>query len=144
MASKIFLDANFLLDLALRRDGYLAAREIMKLGIDGKAEFFTSPSVLHITSYFSAQHFSVRETRQILLTLLNDIKIIEADHDTVVNAISNTDWNDMEDAIQYYTALYWNLDYFLSSDKKIKKSAIPQLPVFSATEMLRMLSQGKK
>lgn len=63
------------------------------------------------------------------------------DNDTVLAAISNTDWSDIEDAIQYYTALHHNLDFFISSDKKLKKSAIPQLPVLSSIEILNRLNK---
>lgn len=141
MASKIFLDANLLLDITLKREGYTPARALMEIALEGKLYLYTTPSVLHITAYFTSQSYSIRETRMILLTLLNDIQIIDADYDTVLAAISNTDWSDIEDAIQYYTALHHNLDFFISADKKLKKSAIPQLPILSSIEILKRLNK---
>jgi hypothetical protein len=52
----------------------------------------------------------------------------------------NSEIDDIEDALQYYTALKHQTEYFISADKKLKKSAIPQLPVYSADEFLTEIS----
>jgi len=38
--------------------------------------------------------------------------------------------------LQYYTALTHEVDIFISSDKQLKKAAIPQLPVLTPVEFL--------
>lgn len=43
---------------------------------------------------------------------------------------------DIEDALQYYTALHHKIDYFISCDKQLKKAAIPSLPVYLPEEFL--------
>lgn len=131
MAARVFLDANILLDLILHRQGFPLANNIMQAGINGSLQLYTTPSVLHIVAYFSKKHFKVEKTKQILSTLLNDVQIIDSDHSTAIAAI-NSSIDDIEDALQYYTALNHNADYFISSDKKLKNSSLPQLPVFTA------------
>jgi len=135
MASKVFLDANCLLDVTLKRAGFQNANDIIQLGINGDVQLYTTPAILHITAYFTSQAFTSRQTKQIILALLNDVRAIDCDHATALIAI-NSSMDDTEDALQYYTALKFGIDYFISTDKKVKKTAIPQLPVYTAEEFL--------
>jgi predicted nucleic acid-binding protein len=141
MASKIFLDANFLIDITLNREGAASANAVTQASIDGHVELYTSPAVLHITAYFTSEFFSSRQTKLIILTLLNNVRVVDCDHATALTALSSSEIDDTEDALQYYTALKHGLDYFISADKKLKKAAIPQLPVYTAAEFLKELKQ---
>jgi predicted nucleic acid-binding protein len=141
MASKAFLDANFLLDLVLKRPGFPSTRNIVDSAIRGEIELYTSPLVLHIIAYFTGQVHSQRHTKEILLTLLNDIKVIDCDHETALIALANTGIDDTEDALQYFTAVRFKMDYFISADKKLKKAALPQLPVLTASELEGLLTR---
>jgi hypothetical protein len=67
------------------------------------------------------------------------VEIINYDHATALIAV-NSNISDIEDALQYYTALRHDLDYFISADKNLKKAAIPHLPVYTAAELLTELS----
>jgi predicted nucleic acid-binding protein len=140
MASKVFLDANLLLDLVLKRPGFATAQGIIQAGIDGQIEHYTSPSVLHITAYFAGKSFSQKHTKQILLTLLNNVEVIDCDHATVLTALANGEIDDTEHALQYFTAIRYGLDCFISADKELKKAALPQLPVYKASELLAELT----
>lgn len=135
MASKVFLDANILLDLTLQREGFQYSSEILQLAINSRIRLFTTPAVLHIVAFCTAQAYNVKHTKQLFLTLLNDVKIIDCDHNTVLLAL-NSNIDDIEDAMLYYSALKSGMDYFISADKKLKKAAIPQLPVYTAAELL--------
>jgi len=135
MASKLFLDANFLLDLTLQRAGYSDAREIVKLAVAGDIELCTTPAVIHITAYWLAKTYTNKKAKTIILTLMNDLLVIDCDHETALLALSST-MEDMEDALQYYTALIHEIDIFISSDKQLKKAAIPQIPVLTPAEFL--------
>lgn len=141
MASKVFLDANFLLDITIQRPGFLEASQIIQRAIDGQVQLFTTPAVLHITSYYTTQAYGNNQAKQILLTLLNDVQIIECDHATALMAISSN-MDDIEDALQYYTAIRFGMDYFVSGDKKLKKTALPQLPIYTASELLAELKSA--
>ena len=142
MASKVFLDANLLLDLILKRQGEATAQAIIAACLRGEIELYTSPSVLQITAYFTAQSYSEWQTKQILLTLLNDVKVIDCDHTTALVALASRSIDDTEDALQYFTAIRFGLDCFISGDKKLKKEALPQLPVYTAAELLAELNSA--
>lgn len=138
MASKVFVDANFILDITLKRKDFTAARELFEYALKGDIQLFTSPAVLHITSYFTSQSLGPQLTKQLLLTLLNDLTIIDCNHQTAIMAV-NSSIEDVEDALQYYTSLFYQMDYFVSADKKLKRSALPQLPVVTAGQLVQEL-----
>ena len=140
MASKVFADANLLLDFTLQRAGYPSAEQIIQLSIDGTIQLCTTPAVLHIVSYFTAQAYSKDQTRILIATLLNDIQVIDCTHATALNAV-NSAIDDLEDALQYHAALAHQVDYFISSDRKLKKAAIPSLPIYTASEFLKSFNQ---
>lgn len=135
MGSRVFADANLLLDFTLKRNNYVHAKKLLHLAVSGSIHLFTTPAILHVCSYFTNQQFSSANTKQILLTILNDVEIIDCDHSTALIAV-NSNIEDVEDALQYYTALRHGIDFFISSDKKLRKVSLPQLPVYSAMEFL--------
>ena len=139
MAFKVFPDANILLDFTLQRAGYTEAKKVIQKGIDGDIQLSTTPAVLHITGYWLTKAYSNAIAKQLILTLLTDVQVIDCDHATVLMAINST-MDDIEDALQYYAALKHNADYFISSDKKLKKASIPQLPVYTAEELIEELN----
>ena len=142
MASKVFLDANILLDLTLKRPEYQSASNVMKLGIQGTIQLHTTPAVLHILAYFVSQAYNPKKAKQLILTLLNDVQIIECDHSTALSALSSG-IDDIEDALLYFTAIKFEMDCFISSDQQLKKKSLPQLPVYSAREFLKRSGQFK-
>ena len=68
------------------------------------------------------------KAKELLLTLLVDIQVIDISHEIVLNAL-NSRIDDIEDALQYYTALHHKLDFFITRDKPLQKAAIAALPV---------------
>ncbi|MFT3948567.1 MAG: PIN domain-containing protein [Agriterribacter sp.] len=141
MASKVFLDANFLLDLSLQRAGFADAKSVMQLSIAGEIELVTTPAVLHITGYFITKAYNRQVSKQLLLALLNDVQVIDCNHSTALMAIHSS-IADIEDALQYYTALTHKADYFISSDAELKKAALPQLPVYTAAAFVAAWEKG--
>lgn len=140
MAFKIFLDANVLLDFTLQRNNFPQAKQIIQKGIDGEVELFTTPAILHIVSYWLTKAYSGTIAKQVVLALMADVHVIDCDHATALMAI-NSNIDDIEDALQYYTALKFGADYFISSDKKLKKAAIPQMPVVTIQEIVKELDE---
>jgi predicted nucleic acid-binding protein len=135
MASNLFLDANFLLDFTLQRSGYTEAKQIVSLAISGDIQLCTTPAVLHIIAYWLTKTYSGKKAKTIILSLMNEVRVIDCDHETALLAM-NSVMEDIEDALQYYTALTHGADIFISSDKKLKKVSIPQLPVMTPREFL--------
>lgn len=135
MASKVFLDANILLDFTLKRDDYEQARTIVSLAVDGSIQGYITPSIVHIVGYWLTKAYGNSKAKTILLTLLTDITVIDLPHEIVLNAL-HSKITDIEDALQYYTAVHYKLDYFISRDKQLQKQGIPILPICTPQEFL--------
>ncbi|HEY9197260.1 MAG TPA: PIN domain-containing protein [Mucilaginibacter sp.] len=139
MAFKIFLDVNILLDFLLKRDDhYPDARQIMELVISNQIQAFITSSVLHITGYWVAKAYGSEKAKELLLSLLIDIKIIDIPHEVALTAL-HSKINDIEDALQYYTAIHHQVNYFISRDKQLQKGGIAALPVCSPGEFVKVL-----
>ncbi|RYE37871.1 MAG: PIN domain-containing protein [Sphingobacteriales bacterium] len=135
MAFKIFLDANVLLDFLLKRENHAEAKEVIGLAVEGKVAAFITPAIVHILGYWLTKAYGATKAKQLLLSLLVDITVVDINHEITMLAL-NSKIDDIEDALQYYTALHHQLDYFISGDRKLQKSAIPILPVVSASSFL--------
>jgi predicted nucleic acid-binding protein len=135
MAFKIFLDANVLLDFTLKRNDYATSRVLIEMGVGGRLQVFITSSVIHIVGYWLTKAYGNLKAKELLLTLLADIQVIDIKHETSLSAL-HSKINDIEDALQYYTALHHKLDYFITRDKGLKKAAIAVLPVCSPEEFI--------
>jgi predicted nucleic acid-binding protein len=141
MVFKVFLDANAILDFTLKRKSYGEIKQIIQWGIDGELTLVTTPSVIHITAYWLTRQYGSIKAKQLILSLLNDVHIIDCNHETALLAV-NSQMSDIEDALQYYTAITNSTEYFISGDQSLQKAAIPQLPVLTASEFLIMQSDN--
>lgn len=135
MASKVFLDANVILDFTLKRESYPAAKQLMEKIVAGEIYGYISPSIVHISGYWLSKAYGTSKAKELLLTLMADIKVIEIPHEVALLAL-NSKITDIEDALQYYTALHHQLDAFISRDKNLQKAAIPSLPIYSPEAFL--------
>ena len=143
MAYKLFLDANIILDYVLKRkEGYTSARIIFESIVRGEHQAFTSPVIIHITTHILRKILGPLQTRKIILALLNDVQVLNTNHDVVVQAMS-AGWSDMEDALQYYTALYHKTEVFISRDEKLIKKALPTLPVYQPEQFVLLIGKNE-
>lgn len=140
MAVSAFLDANIILDFLLKRKDYEDARKVMVLVLEKKIKAFISPPILHIVSYWLTKAYGSAKSRDLLLLLLADVRIIDANQE-VVNLALTSQIDAIEDALQYYTAIHHKIDFFLSRDKKLKKDALTLLPVYDIPYFLNLLDE---
>lgn len=140
MASKVFLDSNILLDFTLKRDEYRQSRKIIELAVNGTIQAFITPSIVHIVGYWLTKAYGNAKAKELLLTLMADVTVIDLPHEIVLNALHSRITN-KEDALQYYTAVHHRLDYFISRDKQLQKQGIPVLPVCTPGELLSEISE---
>lgn len=135
MAYKIFIDANVLLDFTLKRAAYNESKQIVELAVKGKVEAFITPSIIHIVGYWLAKAYDASTAKKLFLTLLADIQVIDINQEVAMLAL-HSKINDIEDALQYYTAIHHKLDFFISSDKKQIKEGLAVLPVVSPKDFI--------
>jgi predicted nucleic acid-binding protein len=141
MAFSAFLDANILLDFLLKREAYESSRQLISLAVNGGCKAYISSSIIHIAGYWLTKAYGSEKAKELLLTLLSDVEVIDLSHEISINALHSR-IVDIEDALQYYTALHHKLDCFISRNKALQKASIPVLPVFTPEDFLKDLPQA--
>jgi predicted nucleic acid-binding protein len=106
---KIFLDANFFIDLIEGRS------EIDIYQFKNQA-LFVSPLTVHIYFYV----YKIKIADQKFLSFLDFFNIVDLNEEILRNALEGPT-NDLEDNIQLHSASFSDCDLFLSSDKKLLK-----------------------
>jgi predicted nucleic acid-binding protein len=106
---KIFLDANFFIDLIEGRS------EIDIYQFKNQA-LFISPLTVHIYFYV----YKIKIANQKFLSFLDFFNIVDLNEEILRNALEGPT-NDLEDNIQLHSASFSDCDLFLSSDKKLLK-----------------------
>lgn len=135
MQKKIFLDANILLDILLKRDGYEQSRQLFEKIIAGQVKGYTSVAVLHILAYWLQKSFGATTTKKLLLSLAEEISFIDCSHTSAITAIQSS-FSDIEDAIQYYTAMQHKIHFFVTRDKTLIRQSDKALPSLSPRAFL--------
>ncbi|SEL42292.1 type II toxin-antitoxin system VapC family toxin [Parapedobacter koreensis] len=138
MAFKVFLDANIILDFALRRAQYEQGKTIVSWAEQGKLIGFVSPTVVQICSYWTAKAYGIKKAKEIMATLLTFTHAVDTPHETVLAALHSS-MDDIEDALLYYTALHHGIDYVISQDRAFQQAALPSLPVISPTDFIALV-----
>lgn len=138
MKFTVCADANVFLDGLLQRgDMGLACLEIIEFAESDELVLFISASNLMNVIYFLEK--ANKPNNEIILAvknLLSFTTIISPNNATVINAL-DADFNDIEDGIQYHTALQIKeMDYFITSNVKDYKKATVQLPVVTPKQFL--------
>ena len=137
MASKIILDANILLDFILKRSAdYTVLEKIYSEIVKGNLKNHITTSIIHTCGYWLTKAIGSSHAKQVILTLLNDTMVMDASQAIVVDSL-HSNMTDIEDALQYYTALEHKIDFFISRDAKFIKSAKPGLPIYTPSDFVK-------
>ena len=136
MAYKIYFDINVLLDLTLQRSNFNEVELIMNEIQNGFKKGFLTGATIHTLSYFLSKRYDQKKVKELLLNLLSIINVIDAPQN-IINKALHANFNDIEDALQVYTAFHFNMDYFITSDKKLKKETSSTLPILSPSDYVK-------
>ena len=136
MAYKIYFDINVLLDLTLQRSNFNEVELIMNEIQNGFKKGFLTGATIHTLSYFLSKRYDQKKVKELLLNLLSIINVIDAPQN-IINKALHANFNDIEDALQVYTALHFNMDCFITSDKKLKKETSSALPILSPSDYVK-------
>lgn len=125
MAFRIFLDTDVLLDFALKKDR--AARQLMEWAVKGRVQAFITNYTLQVAGYWLTKAYGSKKAKELLAALLADVHIIDIGHAITVDALHSR-IEDMDLALQYYTALHHKLDYFVTRAIAPDGTSSPVLP----------------
>jgi len=75
-----------LLDFTLKRENYEVSKRIIELAVNGQIQAFITPSIVHIVGYWLAKAYGNTKAKELLLTLLADVYVIDINHEITLNA----------------------------------------------------------
>lgn len=136
MAFRVFMDADILLDLTLKRECYPSARQLMEWAVKGRIQAYVTPAVIQEVGRRLKEAYGAARAKELLLALLAEVLVIEGSHAVAVSAL-HSGMSDLDGALSYYAALHHKLDYFITRDEDLPKAAIPVLPVCTPEEFLK-------
>lgn len=128
------MDTNIILDLLQKREEfYLEAQELFTLADKREVNLYVSAlSIANI--HFTLFKYLKFEDRKVVSILKVLVKVLPIDHKIIELSLA-LDFNDFENAIQYYTAMENNMDVILTRNKRDFKNL--EIPVLTAKEFLR-------
>jgi predicted nucleic acid-binding protein len=130
----LLIDTNIIIDLlAKRKNFYPEAQELFTLADEQRVKLYISSLTFANTHYLLSKELNSNETRKVLIKFKLLVSILPLD-DRILELALSSDFNDFEDAIQYYTAIENKLDMIITRNKKDFKAS--ELPVFTANEYL--------
>lgn len=137
---KLFLDTNVVIDLLSKREPfYKAAVLIFSMAFKKKVSLYISPM-----TYATASYLLRKQGQERMILLLHDLrqlsKVTVAD-ERVIDQTLDSDFTDIEDGMQYYSALSKHIDIIITRNVK---DFVPysELPVLTPDEFLANISKG--
>lgn len=133
--NRILIDTNIVIDLlAKREEFYHEAAELFSLSDKKEIKLAISSLTFASTNYVLSKQKSAKEAREILRKFKVLVEIINLDDKIIELALSDDEFSDFEDGLQYYSALENNVDIILTRNKKDFKNS--KIPVLTAKEYL--------
>lgn len=132
---KVFVDTNVVIDLLDKRNGfYMSAVKLFTLSYKGKLSLYISPLTYATAAYILRKH-PQEELRKLLSNLRELSHIVLVDEQTVDEALAS-EFDDFEDALQYYSAKKENVEVIVT--RNVKDFLLSELPVLTPDEFLNL------
>lgn len=134
--SKVFVDADVLLDMFLAREPFhVSASELLSLALQARVQIFVS-SLAYSNVYFILRKSIERNAAIAGLTNLNTIVVTASVSDNEIKNALHSKFSDFEDAIQYYTALSAGCQYLIT--RNVKDYKLSDIMVLTPAEFIKM------
>ncbi|MBK7268947.1 MAG: PIN domain-containing protein [Flavobacteriales bacterium] len=116
---RIFLDANVLVTVLCNEyPRFSACARVLSLADDKRFEVYTSPLCLAIGAYYAEKKGGKQVAKKKAGLLAEKLKLTTIDASTAKRALANKRVEDLEDGMQYYSALDAKCMCIVTYDKK--------------------------
>ena len=135
MMKKVFVDTDIIIDLlAMREPHYQFSARLFSKADEGDLKIYVSSLSLSNLNYILSRQYSAAQARKKLLTFKALVTVLSVSDKSVELAL-NSDFNDFEDALQYFTALEHKITTLLTRNLKDYKKA--NISVLTAEQYLK-------
>jgi predicted nucleic acid-binding protein len=115
---KVFLDANVLISVLNKEYPVFTYSSRILSSTPQGIKLYTSPLCLAIAFYFSEKKSGRAMAKAKLNTLSKHVVITDMNKGTVVKALENKKVLDLEDGLEYYSAIGSDCKYIITEDLK--------------------------
>lgn len=133
----IFIDSDIIMDLLAKREPfYIHSASLFSLIDSGKLHGFVS-SLIFSNLFYILRKFNTRKQTVDILTKLRIMVSILTVDEKIIELALLSNFNDFEDAIQYYTAKSNKIDYIVTRNLKEYKTS--DIKALTADQLLNIL-----
>lgn len=133
--TRLLIDTNIVIDLLAKREAfYLEAAALFSLADKGELTLTVSSLTFANTNYILSKIKSEKESRVILRRFKVLVETLALDDKITELALSDVNFPDFEDGLQYYSAIENQVAVIITRNKKDFRNA--KLPVMTAKEYL--------
>ena len=133
--SRLLIDTNIVIDLLAKRDEfYDEAAELFSRADKKELDLTISSLTFANTNYILTKLKSSKEAREILRKFKVLVELLSLDDKITELALSDDNFPDFEDGLQYYSAIENQIDIIITRNKKDFKNL--KIPVLTAKEFL--------
>ncbi|WP_026450510.1 type II toxin-antitoxin system VapC family toxin [Aequorivita capsosiphonis] len=133
--SRLLIDTNIVIDLLSKREKfYDEAADLFSRADKKELELTISSLTFANTNYILTKLKSAKEAREILRKFKVLVELLALDDKVTELALSDDNFPDFEDGLQYYSAIENQIDVIISRNKKDFKNS--KIPVLTAKEFL--------
>ena len=137
---KLLVDTNIVIDLLAKREPfYIEAAELFSLADKKQVYLYVNSLTFANTYYILNKNTDAKTARSVLRKFKTLIIVLNIDDKIIELSLNDNNFNDFEDAIQYYSALENNLDIILTRNLKDYKKS--QLPVMTARHFINSIQE---
>lgn len=133
--SRLLIDTNIVIDLLSKREKfYDEAADLFSRADKKELELAISSLTFANTNYILSKLKSAKEAREILRKFKVLVELLSLDDKITELALSDDNFPDFEDGLQYYSAIENQIDIIITRNKKDFKNS--KIPVLTAKEFL--------
>lgn len=135
--SRLLVDTNIVIDLLSKRDKfYDEAADLFSRADKKELELTITSLTFANTNYILSKLKSSKEAKAILRKFKVLVELLSLDDKITELALSDDNFSDFEDGLQYYSAIENKIDVIITRNKKDFKNS--KIPVLTAKEFLAM------
>ena len=136
----ILIDTNIVLDHFFTRQPYSAnAGKILRLCFQQDCKGYIAAHSITNIFYILRKQFSVNERKKMLLDLCNFIDVVGIQKKQIIEALSNNEFTDFEDRLQFECAQTINAHYIIS--RNIADFPNSPIPVILPEDFLKRIEE---
>ncbi|WP_179020369.1 type II toxin-antitoxin system VapC family toxin [Winogradskyella forsetii] len=133
--NRLLIDTNIVIDLLSKREKfYDEAADLFSRADKKELELAISSLTFANTNYILTKLKSAKEAREILRKFKVLVELLSLDDKISELALSDDNFPDFEDGLQYYSAIENQIDIIITRNKKDFKNS--RIPVLTAKEFL--------